>query len=151
MAGGRRRGRGSGGRLNPVKRAILVAAGSVSLGLAVLGIFLPLLPTTPFLLLASACYVRSSERLHRRLMGNRVLGGYIRNFQERRGIPLRAKVTTVALLWLPLAYSVYRLDLPWLEALLVLMGAVWSVLIFRMKTLREGEPGAAPARPESEP
>jgi hypothetical protein len=72
-------------------------------------------------------------------MGNRVLGGYIRNFKERRGIPLRAKFTTVALLWLPLLYSVYRLDLLWLELLLVTMGVVWSAVIFRMKTLKEGE------------
>ena len=126
--------------MNPAKKALLVAAGSVSLALAVLGIFLPLLPTTPFLLLASACYVRSSERLHGWLMGNRLLGGYIRNFQERRGIPLRAKLMTVGLLWLPLLYSVYRLDIPWLEWLLVLMGLTWTVLIFRMKTARGGGP-----------
>lgn len=125
--------------MNSAKKALLVAAGSICIVLAVLGVFLPLLPTTPFLLLASACYVRSSERLHGWLMGNRLLGGYIRNFKERRGIPLRAKVTTVALLWLPLLYSVYRLDILWLELGLVLMGLVWSVLIFRMKTLREGE------------
>ena len=124
--------------MNRAKRAILVAAGSLCLGLAFLGVFLPLLPTTPFLLLASACYVRSSERLHRWLMSNRLLGGYIRNFRERRGLPLRAKITTVVLLWLPLLYSVYRLDLPWLEALLLLMGFAWSVLIFRMKTLKGG-------------
>ena len=125
--------------MNSAKKAILVAAGSLCLGLAVLGVFLPLLPTTPFLLLASACYVRSSERLHGWLMGNRMLGGYIRNFSERRGIPLRARVTTVVLLWLPLLYSVYRLDLLWLELILVLMGVTWSVLILRMKGLKEGE------------
>jgi uncharacterized membrane protein YbaN (DUF454 family) len=120
------------------KKAVLVAAGSVCLALAVLGVFLPLLPTTPFLLLASACYVRSSERLHGWLMGNRVLGPYIRNFKERRGIPLRGRIITVVLLWLPLLYSVYRLDLLWLEVLLVLMGLTWSVLILRMKAVGEG-------------
>lgn len=125
--------------MNSAKKALLVAAGSICIVLAVLGVFLPLLPTTPFLLLASACYVRSSERLHGWLMGNRLLGGYIRGFKERRGITIRAKVTTVALLWLPLLYSVYRLDILWLELGLVLMGLVWSVLIFRMKTLKDGE------------
>ena len=124
--------------MNSAKKALLVAAGSLCIVLAVLGVFLPLLPTTPFLLLASACYVRSSERLHGWLMGNRVLGGYIRGFKERRGIPLRAKFTTVALLWLPLLYSVYRLDILWLEALLVLMGLFWSVLILRMKAVEGG-------------
>jgi uncharacterized protein len=122
-----------------VKKAVLVAAGSLCLALAVLGVFLPLLPTTPFLLLASACYVRSSERLHGWLMGNRMLGPYIRNFRERRGIPLRGRVTMVVLLWLPLAYSIYRLDLLWLELLLLLMGITWSVLILRMKGVRGSE------------
>ena len=125
--------------MNRAEKAVLVAAGSVCLALAVLGVFLPLLPTTPFLLLASACYVRSSERLHGWLMGNRLLGGYIRNFQERRGVPVRAKVVTVVLLWLPLLYSVYRLDTFWLELALVLMGVTWSVLVFRMKSFKEGE------------
>ena len=125
--------------MNSAKKAVLVAAGSLCLALAVLGVFLPLLPTTPFLLLASACYVRSSERLHGWLMGNRMLGPYIRNFRERRGIPLRARVTTVVLLWLPLAYSIYRLDLLWLKLLLVLMGVIWSVLILRMRDVRGGE------------
>ena len=125
--------------MNSAKKALLVAAGSVCLALAVLGVFLPLLPTTPFLLLASACYVRSSERLHGWLMGNRVLGPYIRNFKERRGIPLRGRIITVVLLWLPLLYSVYRLDLLWLELLLLLMGVTWSVLILRMKPARGGE------------
>jgi uncharacterized protein len=120
------------------KKAVLVAAGSVCLALAVLGVVLPLLPTTPFLLLASACYVRSSERLHGWLMRNRLLGPYIRNFKERRGIPLRGRIVTVVLLWLPLLYSVYRLDLLWLEALLVLMGLTWSVLILRMRAAGEG-------------
>jgi hypothetical protein len=125
--------------LNSAKKAVLIAAGSLCLALAVLGVFLPLLPATPFLLLASACYVRSSERLHRWLMGNRVLGTYIRNFQERRGIPLRAKLVTVFLLWLSLLYSIYRLDLPLLELLLLAMGLTSSALILRMKTLKEGE------------
>ena len=125
--------------MNSAKKALLVAAGSLCIVLAVLGVFLPLLPTTPFLLLASACYVRSSERLHGWLMGNRLLGGYIRNFQERRGVPFRAKVATVVLLWLPLLYSVYRLDIFWLEAALMLMGMIWSVLIFRMKTFKGDE------------
>ena len=119
--------------MNSAKKVLLVAAGSLCIVLAVLGVFLPLLPTTPFLLLASACYVRSSERLHGWLMGNRLLGGYIRNFKERRGVPVRAKVATILLLWLPLLYSVYRLELLWLESVLVLMGVTWSVLILRMR------------------
>jgi hypothetical protein len=60
-------------------------------------------------------------------------------------------VTTVVLLWLPLLYSVYRLDLFWLEAPLVVMGVMWSVLVFRMKSPAASAPAPAPARPEAEP
>jgi uncharacterized membrane protein YbaN (DUF454 family) len=108
-------------------------------GLAVLGIFLPLLPTTPFLLLASACYVRGSDRLHRWLMNNRVLGKYIRNIQQRRGIPLRAKIVTIALLWASIAYSVYSFDLFIVQSVLILIAICTSTLILRMRTLKENE------------
>ena len=118
---------------------MLIVAGSVSLGLAVLGIFLPLLPATPFLLLASACYLRGSERLHRRLMTSRFFGSYIRNIQQRRGIPVRAKVVTLAVLWLSLLVSAYRLDSLPLSLLLLGVGATSTTLILKMKTLKEGK------------
>jgi uncharacterized membrane protein YbaN (DUF454 family) len=126
--------------LSFIARLVLNIIGSLSLGLAILGIFLPLLPTTPFLLLASACYLRGSERLHRWLMNNRVLGEYIRNFQERRGIPLRAKVVTIALLWASVLFSIYKVEILALEFLLVAIAVGTSTLILRMKTLnRAGE------------
>ncbi len=119
---------------------LLNTVGTVSLVLGVLGVFLPLLPATPFLLLASACYLRGSERLHGWLMGNRLLGGYIRNFQGGRGIPLRAKVVTIALLWASLIYSIYRIDLLAVDIMLCVIGATTTTLILRMKTLK-GRPG----------
>ena len=123
--------------MNPVTKVILNIIGSISLVLAVLGIFLPLLPATPFLLLASACYVRGSERLHRRLMSNKFLGQYIANIQERRGIPLRAKLLTITLLWASLLFSVYRIDIFPVQVMLVAIGITSSTLILRMKTLKE--------------
>lgn len=125
--------------MNPITKIMLNMAGSLCVGLAVLGIFLPLLPTTPFLLLASACYVRGSERLHRWLMNNRLLGKYISNIQQRRGIPLRAKIVTIALLWASIAFSVYRLDLLVVQSILILIAICTSTLILRMRTLKENE------------
>ncbi len=88
-----------------VKKHLLVAAGSLSLGLGLIGIFVPLLPTTPFLLLAAACYARGSRRLHDWLMSRPRLGAYIRRYREGRGIPLGTKVFTVGLLWATIGVS----------------------------------------------
>jgi len=80
-------------------RGLLITAGTISIGLGIAGIFIPVLPTTPFLLLAAACYMRSSERLYRRLLNNKVLGTYICNYIEGKGMSLRAKAITLLLLW----------------------------------------------------
>jgi len=83
---------------------LLIILGSISLALGVIGIFLPLLPTTPFLLLAATLYVRSSEKLYQWLINQKHLGSYIRNFREHRAIPLRAKIISVAMVWITLIY-----------------------------------------------
>jgi tRNA (uracil-5-)-methyltransferase TRM9 len=80
-------------------RGLLIVAGTISTGLGIAGIFIPVLPTTPFLLLAAACYMRSSERLYRRLLNNKILGTYICNYIEGKGMALRAKAITLLLLW----------------------------------------------------
>jgi uncharacterized membrane protein YbaN (DUF454 family) len=87
------------------KRRLLVVAGTLCTGLGIVGIFVPILPTTPFLLLAAACYMRSSERFYRWLTNNRVFGAYVRNYIEGRGMPLRIKVFTILLLWLAIGLS----------------------------------------------
>jgi hypothetical protein len=79
----------------------------ILLGLGVLGVFLPLLPTTPFLLLAAACFVRSSDRLYSSLMNHRLLGPYIRNYRDHRAISRGALASTLALLWATLAVSAF--------------------------------------------
>jgi tRNA (uracil-5-)-methyltransferase TRM9 len=80
-------------------RRFLIAAGTTSTAIGILGIFVPILPTTPFLLLAAACYMRSSERFYRWLLHNRIFGAYIRNYIEGKGMALRAKLFTIFLLW----------------------------------------------------
>ena len=83
-----------------LKRRLCVVAGSIALGLGIIGIFVPVLPTTPFLLLAAACYMRGSRRLYNALLCNRFLGSYIRNYLEGRGMSLKMKVWTLSLLWI---------------------------------------------------
>ena len=115
-------------------RPLLVVAGSVSVALGIAGIFLPLLPTTPFLLLAAACYVRSSPRLYRWLMNHRWTGDYIRDYREKRGLPLRTKILLVLLLWATVGWSAYQLPRPWVRALLTIVAVVIPIVILRLPT-----------------
>jgi uncharacterized membrane protein YbaN (DUF454 family) len=118
-------------------KIVLNTTGAVCVGLGVLGIVLPLLPATPFLLLASACFVRGSERLNRRLLENKYLGPYITNIKERRGMPLRAKVYTLLLLWPSILFSAYRLGSLPLLLVLVACGAIGTTVVLSLKTLKE--------------
>ena len=76
------------------------------MGVGIIGIFIPILPTTPFLLLAAACYMRSSERFYQWLTNNRIFGAYVRNYIEGRGMPVRIKIFTIVLLWLAIGLSI---------------------------------------------
>lgn len=113
------------------------AAGVLAVLLGILGLFLPLLPTTPFLLLASWCFARGSDRLHRWLLSHRVFGEYLRNFEAGRGIPLKAKIVATVMLWGSLLLALRRFDSPAVPTLLVLVGACVSLYLWRfLPTLR---------------
>lgn len=116
-------------------KLLLNIAGTVALVLAIIGIFVPLLPTTPFLLLASACYLRGSDRLHHWLLSNSVFGPYLVNIQTGRGIPLRAKITALIFLWSSLLVSAWYVPLLWVRLLLLVPGIGVSIYLLRMKTL----------------
>ena len=120
-------------------KTLLAALGAFALALGVIGIFVPLLPTTPFLLLAAALWVRSSPRLYEWLLAHRCFGGYIRNFRENRAIPLRAKVVSIVLMWGTMLYCIFGLlDGRWwaqVGLLAVAVGVTWHILSFA--TLRK--------------
>ena len=119
-----------------VRRWLLTTIGIISVGLGTAGIFLPLLPTTPFLLLAAACFIRSSDRLYRWLIHNRWFGSYIRNYREHRALPLRAKVIALILLWTTMSYSVFALVVnKVLQVLLLLIAAAVTVYLLSLKTM----------------
>jgi uncharacterized membrane protein YbaN (DUF454 family) len=120
-----------------VVRVILNILGTMFLLLGILGLVLPLLPTTPFLLLASACYVRGSERLNNWLMSNKYLGPYIINLKDKRGMPVRAKIITITVLWLSLLFSIYKVNLLFLDFILLIVGIGVTTLVFKLKTLEE--------------
>jgi uncharacterized membrane protein YbaN (DUF454 family) len=111
-------------RARPV-RAFFLVLGTIFLGIAAVGIVVPVLPTTPFVLLAAACYLRSSTRLHDRLLGSRAFGPTIVAWQEHRAIPPRAKAIAIVMVTLTFAISiVFVVEHLFLQAGLALLGAV---------------------------
>jgi uncharacterized membrane protein YbaN (DUF454 family) len=123
--------------VNVFVKLLLNIFGTVFLLFGIAGIFLPLLPATPFLLLASACYVRGSETLHNRLMNNKYLGPYITNIKEKRGMPVRAKAITITVLWASLLFSIYRVDSLLLDSTLVVVGIGVTTLVLKLRTLEQ--------------
>ncbi|HEX7982021.1 MAG TPA: YbaN family protein [Duganella sp.] len=105
--------------------------GCMAVALGVLGIFLPLLPTTPFLLLASACFARGSTRMHNWLRTNRVFGKYLRDYENGRGIPLRGKVWILIFMWASMSYSIWRIKLPWIGGMIAMTGLCVTVYLLR--------------------
>jgi uncharacterized membrane protein YbaN (DUF454 family) len=103
---------------------LLVSAGFICVSLGVAGIFVPLLPTTPFLLLAAACFARSSDRFYRWLVTNRWLGGYVRNYMEHRATTVAAKVVSITTLWCFIGFATAVLAESWLVRSLLLVVAV---------------------------
>ena len=122
--------------LNP-RKIFFNIAGTVFVGLGIAGAILPLLPATPFFLLASACYVRGSDRLYDWLMNHRMFGAYIRNFQSGAGVPRRAKIVMVIMLWASITYSMIAVDITAVRIVMVAVLIGVTTLILRLKTLEE--------------
>ena len=121
----------------PLRVALLVA-GFGCVGLAALGVFLPLLPTTPFLLVAAACFARSSPRFYRVLLGNRVFGPLIGDWREHRSVPRRAKVMAITAIVLVLGSSLlFALEHPAARAGLATFGAGLCIWLWRLPTRTE--------------
>lgn len=123
-------------------RWILIACGWISLASGLVGIFLPVIPTVPFLLLAAACFSRSSERFHSWLVEHNHLGPLIRDYLQGAGIPLRAKISAIAMVWVsfPASALLFAQTL-WLKALLLTTAAAITLYLLFLPTL----PGKKPA------
>ncbi len=117
-------------------RWLLVTAGMLSVSLGFVGIFVPILPTTPFLLLAAACFVRSSDRLYHWLMSHRVFGLYLQNYREHRALTLRAKVVATIGIWASIGYAVlFAAESIALRIALLVIACAVNAHILRLKTV----------------
>ncbi|MCA8979277.1 MAG: YbaN family protein [Planctomycetes bacterium] len=112
----------------------MLGVGSLSTGLALFGAFLPILPTTPFLLLAMACFVRSSPELNRRLLANRAFGPYLAQWQHDHTVPRSAKRKAYGLVVVSLGLSIWFVDVGWVRLTLGFVGLGLLVFLSRLRT-----------------
>ena len=127
-----------------VIRAFWVTCGAVSLVLGFIGIFLPLLPTTPFVLLAAACFARGSERFHDWLVSHPRFGPLVRDWQAHRSIPLRAKCLALSMMWISMGTTAWLLrGRPVSSLTLLAVGAAVTIWMVRLPTRPRGGYGEA--------
>jgi hypothetical protein len=117
-----------------MSRSFFLIIGILALGLGILGMALPVLPTTPFLLLAGAMFVRSSDRMATWLFDHKVFGPPVQNYLENKSVDKRSKIMALGLLWPAILISAILIDSVWLKALLILIGISVTVHILNLKT-----------------
>jgi uncharacterized protein len=116
----------------PIKRIAYLGLGWLSLVAGVIGIFLPLLPTTPFVLLSAWCFSRSSRRFHAWLTEHRFFGPIVRDWQSGLGIPRKTRNRALILMWLSMGLSMYLVGRPWATFALISIGIMTSVMLLRL-------------------
>jgi uncharacterized membrane protein YbaN (DUF454 family) len=121
-------------------RPLFISFGCICIALGVLGIFLPLLPTVPLLLLAAACFARGSDRCYAWLLEHRHLGPMLKGYMDGKGVPRRAKLSALGLIWLTITASVvFVIEHPWGKALLLLIALGVTVYLVRLPVRQEEE------------
>lgn len=121
-----------------LKKHSLILVGHTFLGLGILGIFLPLMPTTIFLILSGACYAKSSPRMHDWLLTNKYFGKYLKNYREEKGTPLKLKIFSITILWVTIGYSILFNSIPlWVTIVLLLIAISVTIHLITIKTFKE--------------
>ena len=122
-------------------RGLLFVSGVVCTVLAAAGAFLPVLPTTPFLLVAAACFVRSSPSFHRRLLANRVFGPYVAQWQANRTLPRAAKRKAYGLVIVTFTLSIFLFDALWMRVGHACLGGALLAFLVHLPTSENGGTG----------
>lgn len=118
-------------------RILLISAGTFFIGVGIIGIFIPILPTTPFILVAAALYARSSQKFYNWLINNKVFGRYVKNYREGKGIPIKIKVLTVVFLYITIGLSaVFATNILWIRIILAVIAIGVTIHIVKVKTFR---------------
>ncbi len=120
-----------------IKRGLYFIAGTICLILGIIGIVLPIFPTTPFLLLAAACYFRSSEKAYNWLLSNKVFGNLIKSYREGKGLPIKVRIITIALLWITIAISIIFIQIILVQILLLVIATLVSIHVALIRPKKE--------------
>lgn len=116
-------------------RYLYISAGTLCVIIGAIGAFVPLLPTTPLLLLAAWLYVRSSDRLYNWLLNQKILGSYIRDFMEEKSIPKRAKIIALTMMWASMLFCIHFIaEQIWLKFILAIVTIAASLYIMSFKS-----------------
>jgi uncharacterized membrane protein YbaN (DUF454 family) len=117
---------------------ILVVSGTFFLLIGLIGIIIPILPTTPFLLLSAACYARGSKKFYNWLINNKWLGGYIKNYHQGKGIPVNVKILTLTFLWITILFSTFIIVTNYLiQIILIIIAIAVTIHILTIKTMKK--------------
>ncbi len=122
---------------NKLARSLFFLAGTITFALGAVGVVFPILPTTPFLLISLACYVRSSERMSHWLLNNKYFGSYLKNYKEGKGIPMKTKLFAISVLWITIAFSALVLvPILAVKIILFVVATAVTVHLVRLPTCR---------------
>ena len=122
--------------LSNINKPVWNILGSIFAGIGIIGIFIPLLPTTPFLLISAYCFNRGSDKMRQMFENNKLISSYIKNYREKKGMPLRAKINSIFILWFTIGVSIYLVEIDYVRILLVLVIIGVTIHILRIPTIK---------------
>ena len=123
---------------NGLLSSLLIIAGTFFVVLGIIGIALPILPTTPFLMIAAACYAKGSKRFYNWLVNNRLLGRYIKNYLENKGISMKAKIISISLLWATIIFSItFIIQTLLIRIILIIVAIIITYHIISIKKIEK--------------
>ena len=121
--------------MGAILKKMWLACGWLCVGIATIGIFLPLIPTTPLLLLAGFCFAKGSKKIYAWLINHKLFGKYIKDFNEGRGVPLRAKISAYVMMWAAMLYSaLFVLDILVLQMVVIATAVGVTIYLYRLPT-----------------
>jgi hypothetical protein len=117
-------------------KILFVVLGLISLVVGILGVFLPLLPATPFLLFSAWSFAKSSDKLYNWLMNHKVLGTIIRDYRDEKSLTIRIKISAILLLWVSMLYSIFYVvnEKLWLQLILATIATGVTIHLLTLKT-----------------